>query len=74
VPVVVSLNQVEASLVFDELFDELTDTCGAFGYSYTAALACGFNRWMQQFGEIAVPVFRSLVFSVAARSIAALWH
>jgi hypothetical protein len=35
----------------------------------SAGFRLGFNRWMQQIGEIVQRVFRSLVFSLGAHSI-----
>ena len=42
--------------------------------SRMTATGCGFNRWMQQIGEIVQRVFRSLVFSLGDHSTFLLLH
>ena len=43
-----------------------------FGDKPTTAIRCGFNWWVQRFGEIVQLGFRSSVFSLGAHSVASL--
>ena len=40
-------------------------------YSWEHAIGCGFNRWMQQIGDIVRQVFRSLESFLGAHLVAA---